>query len=352
MRAACRRDALSSTSFARRNSSHISAGHREEIRKYITRARVVTHLRVRNRNRARTGFLLHHGAQGSFPSSRVMFIARRSSWCVIRICSRPRAPPRDLRRDRRIFQPDGEAQEIVRSGRPFPLQRPPVFRQALHPAQRRRGRTRCASRVRNVRICMPLPRANRLASRRTSGNPSPSSRSSLRPRTRSFAVDSPPARARRRVPGVDRPIADTSRTTPILSLEPPARLATRLPFAAEREARIRRQRSHASKGPNTAPLIARARRTASHRSSSAAATIAPATTSEWPLRYFLWANVIVPPSPLSRRETEGGEDGGVDAQRRVLGFGDGGGVAEIGDFPRRIGGGLDPYEGALAVVAR
>ena len=54
---------------------------------------------------------------------------------------------------------------------------------------------------------------------------------------------------------------------------------------------------------------------------------------------------------VDRAETQRGEHGGVDAQRRVLGLGDGGGVAEVSDFPGWVRGGLDPDEGALAVVA-
>ena len=236
MRAACRREALSSTSFARRNSSHISARHREEIRKYITRARGRHHLRVRNRNRARTGFLLHHRAQGSFPSSRVMFIARRSSWCVYSTCSRaPRAPPRDLRRDR----PDLPTRRRGARDRPEWATLPPAST-CVPPGSPPRPTTSRGHHTRtrlSARAAFPLPRTDSRASRRTSGNPSPSSRSSLRPRTRSFAVDSPPARARRRVPGVRAAPGTTPRARCPFSRRTSWRASPRCDIASAREPR-------------------------------------------------------------------------------------------------------------------
>ena len=48
-----------------------------------------------------------------------------------------------------------------------------------------------------------------------------------------------------------------------------------------------RARSHASKGPGTAPPLARTWRMRCQSASSRAAQRAPAITSEWPFRYFV-----------------------------------------------------------------
>ena len=355
MRAACRREALSSTSFARRNSSHISAGHREEIRKYITRARVVTHLRVRNRNRARTGFLLHHRAQGSFPSSRVMFIARRSSWCVYSNLFAPSsAAARSSKRSSGSSNPTERRKRSSGVGDPSPssvhlcsarLSTPPNDVAGHH------TRTRLSA-----RSAASFPPAHRIES-------IPPNIGESEPEL-AFEPSTPDSILRRRLaacasatacPGCEgSPGYNTSRTMSFLSSNLLASVSAvrHLPRHANRE------RSHS---PTEEPRLEGTQHRAAHRA-RASHRVPSFVVRRGDDRAGDDVGVAVEVfcggvhdeirAEVDGAETEGGEDGGVDAQRRVLGFGDGGGVAEIGDFPRRIGGGLDPYEGALAVVAR
>ena len=105
--------------------------------------------------------------------------------------------------------------------------------------------------------------------------------------------------------------------------------------------RIRRK---ASNGPRICPSIVRLRRARSHSASAREVASAPATTSEWPLRYLVAACMTMSAPCSSGRVSIGVAAVEFDRQHRPCRMRDLGRRGDVGDRPERIGGRFDPDE--------